>query len=231
MAASNLKPVHYGKSRIHIRLAFPEAENYFVLLIVADTLPEFDKMTEEMTLGYHLLLKWLPRSDFIRPDILLQVAALRTQRCVLSDQKSDLDKAITHLTEAVLLLPTQRIVFALFHLATILRSRFECANQPDDLKSAIIYLRFLRINFRSLEAFNISPASGDLPSKLFHALALNLVLTPGEMVQDLEEMIALIPEFITADISTLHRKHAIEAFGGAVTILKTEMYRDRKSVV
>ena len=226
MAASNLKPVHYGKSRIHIRLAFPEAENYFVLLIVADTLPEFDKMTEEMTLGYHLLLKWLPRSDFIRPDILLQVAALRTQRCVLSDQKSDLDEAITHLTEAVLLLPTQRIVFALFHLATILRSRFECANQPDDLKSAIIYLRFLRINFRSLEAFNISPASGDLPSKLFHALALNLVLTPGEMVQDLEEMIALIPEFITADISTLHRKHAIEAFGGAVTILKTEMYRE-----
>ena len=222
MSPFNLKPIHYGKSRIiYPRLAFPGAENYLVLLLVAETLSEFDNMTLE----YHCLLKLLPRSDFTRPSVLLQVAALRTQRCVLSDQKSDLDKAITHLTEAVLLLSTQRIVYALFHLATILRSRFECANQPDDLKSSIKYLRFLRIKFHSLEAFDIPPASGDLPSKLFHALAHNLALTPGEMVHDLEEMVSLIPEFITADILTLHRKLAISAFSGAVTILKTEMYR------
>jgi hypothetical protein len=131
----------------------------------------------------------------------------------LSNQKSDLDKAITHLTEAILLPPTQDIVFAFFHLAVFLLSRFSFYRQPDDLKSSIKYFRFLRVNFHSLEAFDIPHTSGDLPTNLFHALAYNLVLTPGDMVQDLEEMVALIPEFITADILTYHQKHAIEVFG------------------
>ena len=212
------KPVHQGKSRIY--LVFPAAENSFALLLVPNTLPKFDKVILE----YHRLLKSLPRSDFTRTRILLQAAALRTQRHELSRQKSDLDKAITHLTEAVLL-PSQRTVFTLFHLATILISRFTSAGQLDDIKSSIKYLRFLRIKFHSLEAFNIPPASGDLPSNLFRALALDLVRTPGGMVQDLEEMVVLIPEFITADILTPARKQAIEAFGAAVTILATEMYR------
>ena len=145
----------------------------------------------------------------------------------MSDQKSDVDDAITHLTEAVLLLPTQRIVFALFHLATILLSRFEYDKQPDDFKSSITYFRLLRIRFHSLEAFDIPKTSGDLPSNLCRALAYNLVLTPtsGEMVQDFEEMVVLIPEFITADILTGYQKDAIVAFSTFVMILTTEMYR------
>jgi tetratricopeptide (TPR) repeat protein len=172
---------------------------------------------------YHRLLNSLPRSDPNRPTLLFQLGGLQSQCWALSNQKSDLNKAITHFTEAILLPPTQDIVFELFHLAALLRSRFSFYRQPDDLKSSIKYFRFLRVNFHSLEAFNIPDISGDLSSNLFYALAHNLELTPGDMVQDLEKMVTLIPEFITADILTYHRKHTIKAFGEVVT--KTEMFR------
>jgi hypothetical protein len=152
---------------------------------------------------------------------------LRSRRHALSNQKGDLDKIITHFTEAILLpAPTQEIVAVFFYLAVFLLSRFSVYRQPDDLKSSIKYLRFLQVNFPSLEAlleaFDITQIHGDLPSQLFNALAYDLELTPGNMAQDLEEMFALIPEFITADILTYPQKHAIEVFGDVVT--KTEMF-------
>jgi CHAT domain-containing protein len=150
---------------------------------------------------------------------------LRSRRYALSDQKCDLDKTITHFTEAIFLppRPTQEIVAVFFHLAVYLLSRFSIYQQPDDLKSSIKYLRFLQVNFHSLEAFDITyNFNYDLPSQLFNALAYNLVSTPGDMVQDLEEMLAHIPEFITADILTYHQKYAIEVFSDVVT--KTEMF-------
>ena len=157
---------------------------------------------------------------------LLDLAGLLTHRREISDQKSDHDKVITHLSEAVLLPQTDDIVFVFFHLAAQLLSRYIRYKQPDDLKFSIKHLRFLRINFHSLEAFVIQHTDGDLSSLLFHALAYNLVSTPGEMVRDLEEMVALIPEFITADVLTYSQKRAIKAFGSVVTTFKlaTEMY-------
>jgi CHAT domain-containing protein/tetratricopeptide (TPR) repeat protein len=154
--------------------------------------------------------------------LLYRLAELRTQRRKLSNQKSDFDKAIAHLTEIILLPPTHHLFLAFFHLAVFLNSRFEFYRQPDDLKSSIKYYRFLRVNFHSLEPFHIPHTSGDLSSNLLRALAHNLALTPGDMVQDLEEIVALIPEFITADILTHPRKQAVEAFGKAVT--ETEMF-------
>ena len=157
---------------------------------------------------------------------LLDLAGLLTHRREISDQKSDHDKVITHLSEAVLLPQTDDIVFVFFHLAAQLLSRYIRYKQPDDLKFSIKHLRFLRINFHSLEAFVIQHTDGDLSSLLFHALAYNLVSTPGEMVRDLEEMVALIPEFITANVLTYSQKRAIKAFGSVVTTFKlaTEMY-------
>jgi hypothetical protein len=179
--------------------------------VIQFTIPELDGEI----LRYHRLLESSPRSDPNRPAFLFQLVGSRSQRFALSDQKRDLDKVITHLTEAILLPPTQDPVLGFFHLAVQLRSRFSFYRQPDDLKSSIKYFRFLRVNFHSLEAFDIPKTSGDLPSQLFNALAYNLVLTPGDMVQDLEEMMALIPEFITADTLTFQRKQAIQAFGDA----------------
>jgi CHAT domain-containing protein len=154
--------------------------------------------------------------------LLHQLEGLRTQREEFSSEKSDLDKAITQFTEAILLPPTQDLVFAFFHLAALLRVRFSLFRQPDDLKSSIKYFRFLRVNFHSLDTFDIPKTIGDLSSHLFHALAYNLELTPGDMVQDLEVMVALIPEFITADILTSFQENAISAFTRAVT--STEMF-------
>jgi hypothetical protein len=151
------------------------------------------------------------------------VATLRIRRREFSNQKSDLEKAIIHLTEVVLLPPTQHVGFALFSLAATLLLRFTLFQQPDGVKSSIKYFRFLRINFHSLEPFGIPHTSGDISSNLFHALAHNLELTPDDMVQDLEEMMALIPKFITADVLTYHQRHAIQAFGDVVP--ETEMFR------
>jgi CHAT domain-containing protein len=192
--------------------AFPLVENLLA------TLPELDGKI----FRYHRLLESLPRSDPNRPSLLSHLAGLRSQRRAFSNQKSDLDKAITHFTEAIILLPTQDLVSPFFHLAAVLCSRFSFYRQPDDLKSSIKYFRFLRANFHSLEAFDIPDTSGDLPTQLFNALAYNLVLTPIDMVQDLEEMVALIPKFVTADILTYPRKQAIEAFSEVVTA--TEMF-------
>ena len=153
------------------------------------------------------------------------LAGQRSQRIEFSGHKSDLDKAITHFTEVVLLSSTQRIVFALFYLAALLLTRFTYYEQPDDIKSSIKYFRFLRINFHSVEAFEVPDISGDVSTHLFGALALGLVLTPGEMAQDLDEMVALIPEVITADILTYHRKSAIQDFSRAVANLNTEIFR------
>ena len=214
MYVPNLRPIMFGRLKIIYTVTDP---NFKWNL---KTIPEFDKILFD----YHRLLRSLPRSNFTRPGLLLEVASLRTQRWELSDQKSDLDKAVTHLTEAVLLLPTQRIVFALFHLSTILRSRFLITIQSDDLKFSIKCFRFLRIKFHSLEAFDIPQTSGDLPSQLFCALALDLASTPGEMARDLEEIVVLIPEFITADILTYDQILAFEAFCAAVLNLTPDMF-------
>jgi hypothetical protein len=210
-----------SKSQLCVRyyLAFPAAESELALLA---TLPELDREILE----YETVCKRLPRSEPMRGVLLFRLMGLRARRHMeFSDQKSDLNKAVTHLTEAVLLpqLEAQGFVIMFFELANALLSRFSLYRQPGDIKSSVKYFRFLRINFHSLEAFQIPYTSGDLPTNLFHALAYNLLLTPGEMVQDLEEMVALIPEFVTAGILTYHPKHAIEAFSEVVT--ETDMFR------
>ena len=151
--------------------------------------------------------------------------ALQTQRWRFSDQKSDLDKAITHATEAVLLTPTYDTVLAFFDVALFLLSRYRKCNQPDDVKYSLKYFRFLRKNFHSLEAFDIPPTSGDLPSRLLCALALNLLLTPGDMAQDFEEMVALIPEFVTADALTVSQRRAMDDFSGVIIQFVKTMFR------
>ena len=140
------------------------------------------------------------------------MAALRSQRIQFSNQESDLDKAITHSTEAVLLPPTHRTVEAFFGLALLLLSRYIGYNQPDDIKYSVKYFRFLRNNFHSLEAFDVPHTSGDLPSSLLRALAHNFLLTPGHMERDLEEMVALVPEVVTVNALTISQKEALKAF-------------------
>ena len=197
-------------------MAFPAAENELSLL---DTIPE----VEGGIFKDSRRLESLPRSDPGRPTLLSSLAALRYQRRQFLGLKSDIDMAITHLTEAVLLSSTQAhgIVVKLFLLATVLHSRFTYYRQPDDIKSSIKYLRFLRINFHSLETFDIPHPMGDLSSNLSRALAAGLKVTPGEALQISEELVAILPELVTPIILTKHRKVAIEVFSHSVG----EMFR------
>ncbi|KAF8263685.1 CHAT domain-containing protein [Lactarius quietus] len=188
--------------------------------------PEVD----EEILEYHSLLESLPPSDPYRPILLHQLESQRLMRSALSRQKSDFNKAITHLTEAILLSsqPSQMVVFMFFGLASALLSRFSYYRQPDDAKSSVKYFRFLRINFYSLEAFDI-PHS-ELSASLFHALAYSLVVGSSNMIQDMEEMVALIPEFITTDILTYRQMHAVKAFSEVVVDTTAFRQKDTRQV-
>ena len=139
-----------------------------------------------------------------------------------SHQESDLDKAITLVTETLLLpLPTECTVLGFFRLAHLLLSRYKYYNQPDDIKYSVKYFRFFRNNFHSSGPYT----SGDLPSSLFHALALNSSLTPEDMERDFEEMVALIPEFVTADALTINQKQALNAFSRVLEQFSDSMFR------
>jgi len=99
-------------------------------------------------------------------------------RHALLHQKDDLDRSITHLTEAVLLpfQPSHVVVQTFFELASDLLFRFVETQKPkpEDVKSSLKYFCYLRDNFHSLEAFDIPH---DLfTSRLVRTMANNLML-------------------------------------------------------
>ena len=202
-----------------ILFALPRGSNLVHLV----TLPEID----EMILEFYGRLKSSPRSHPKRRIYLRQLMGLRTQRRQFSNQESDLDKAITHSTEAVLLPPTHETVLEFYHLAILLLSRYIDYNQPADIKYSVKYLRFLRKNFHSLEAFDVPHTSGDFPSRFLCALAHNFFLIPRDMKRDFEEMVALIPEFVTADAFTFSQKQALHVFCRAlIGFVKTMFHQE-----
>ncbi|KAI9445751.1 CHAT domain-containing protein [Lactarius psammicola] len=176
------------------------------------TLPQ----VENEVFKCHLLLALSPRPNPHRPTHLLQLALLLTMRYALSRKKDDYDKSITHLTEAVLLpfQSKQDVAYLLFELATVLISRFNLSGQPEDIKSSVKYLRYLRINFHFLGTFDIP--HGRLTSRLVQALAGNSELGSWDMVQDMEEMSALAHELLSSDVSTNDSTSAFISFSEAV---------------
>ncbi|KAF8264670.1 hypothetical protein EI94DRAFT_442733, partial [Lactarius quietus] len=175
------------------------------------SLPEIDKVI----LQIHRLLEWLPRSHPDRSNLLRQLAEGHLSRMSFPDAQSDWDKAIIHLTEAILL-PCQpsQVVQIFFRLASALISRFSLSRQPDDIKSSVKYLRFLRSYSHLLEVSHIP--RGQLTSTLLLALSRNLVLVSGNMIQEMEEMLDLIPELLTTHVSTYDWMQAIKSFATAV---------------
>jgi CHAT domain-containing protein/tetratricopeptide (TPR) repeat protein len=180
------------------------------------TLPQVDNDI----LKYQCLLASSPRSDPDRPAHLLHLAVLRTKRHSWSHQKGDLDKAITHLTEAVLLpfQPSRAVVHMFFQLATVLLLRFQHQGyeQPEDVKFSLKYLRYLRINFHPLEAFDIS--HDQLTLHLVQALARNLISGSDDMMQDLEEIAAFSHELLSSDVSMSDLISPISNFSAAVVM-------------
>ena len=135
----------------------------------------------------------------------------------VSHQISDLDKSVTHLTEAILLASkrSQDVVYMFSDLAYVLIRRFTEFKRPEDIRTSVQYLRFLRNNFHSLasEAFSVH---GELTVYLIFVLAKNLILGSGEMVRDMEELVAIIPEFLASYASKQSQLVALSAFADAV---------------
>ena len=119
------------------------------------------------------------------------------------NQRDDLDKAIVHLTESILLSPLSRlqrspiILTALFSLATALLMRSKVSKRPEDAICATKYLSYLRDHPHDIP----SRPRHRVTALLVDALALQVDLEAGNVLQDVREMTVLTHELLeTPDV-------------------------------
>jgi hypothetical protein len=130
------------------------------------------------------------------------LAAARIDRYQLSKQKEDLDKAILHLTESILLQPRSSpelktdILLNFFILSVALYQRSNHSNQPEDVTYAANYARHLRNQPK--EAFRFPPHH--VTTLLVDVLAVQVKLRVGDLMQNIEEMALLCRELFTLDV-------------------------------
>jgi CHAT domain-containing protein len=132
-------------------------------------------------------------------------------------QEEDLNRCITHITEAILLhhrpfQSSQDVVCGLNLLASNLLSRFSLYNRPEDLKSSLKYFRHLRCNFLSFGAFHF------LGNRLVpnHLWTLARYVLPFHGVVDEKEMAAECLELLASDDLTKYTRDAMFDFSIAV---------------
>jgi len=147
------------------------------------------------------------------------LATSLNERYNLSGQVDDLEQSILHYTEAIFLPhhfdSKHRQIVALNFFATtrLLLLRAGHTKQPEDVKRPVIYLRYL--HGQSLEAFNSSPDM--IKEKLVCALAVQVELELGDVMQDIEEMADLILELLDSAIWTISTD-TITSFAGVVKL-------------
>jgi len=71
------------------------------------------------------LLSIFPRSDPRRPGLVFSLVSKRLRRHTLSNQREDLDKAVVHLTELILLTPLAWLHRGLIILDALFLERME----------------------------------------------------------------------------------------------------------
>ncbi|KAI9441131.1 CHAT domain-containing protein [Lactarius psammicola] len=140
---------------------------------------------------------------------------IRLQRHMRSNEREDLDKAILHFTESLLLAPHswleydgQLILTVLFRLAFALIKRSEVSNQPEDAICAAKYLRHLRHQPHS----PFSVPRHRVTTTLVHALASQVELEAGNVMQNIEEMAVLCRELLTLNASDSDTTGSITLF-------------------
>ena len=144
------------------------------------------------------LLFIFPRSNLYRPITALSLGVKELQRHSLSSQREDLDKAIVHLTESIILSPLswlQRgpiILAALFSLATALFLRSILFEQPEDAICATKYLFHLRDQPHEIPSFS----RYQVTALLVRALASQVCLEAGNAMQNIREMAVLSRELL-----------------------------------
>jgi CHAT domain-containing protein len=151
------------------------------------------------------------QSDSPRLLSLLGLAMTRLQRHTLSNQREDLDKAILHLTQSILLPPSSwlehgpMILTALFLLALTLVRRLVSSKMPEDAIYAGKYLHYLR--HQPLTAFGFPPHA--VTTLLVDVLKFQVEFGAGNVVQNIEEIAVLCHELLTSDASEDDTTHAV----------------------
>ena len=134
---------------------------------------------------------------------MFSLAAKRLDRHKLSDQREDLDKAIVHYTELILLSPlswlqrSPNILDTFFLLACSNFSRSLVYKQPEDVICATKCLSHLRVQPHEI----LSIPRHKITAFLVDTLALQVMLEAGNAMQNIREMAVLSRELLeTSDV-------------------------------
>ena len=138
---------------------------------------------------------------------MFSLASKRLDRHTLSHQREDLDKAIVHLTESILLSPLSRlnrgriVLPFLFLLARTLLLRSTVSKQPGDAICATKYLSHLRDQPHEI----LSIPRQQVTALLVNALALQVEMEAGNAMQNIRDMAVFSRELLeTSDIDATH---------------------------
>ena len=149
-------------------------------------------------------LSLYPRSHPEHINSVYNLAEARWNRYRLSEEKKDLDKSILHCTMAILLPPVSRdglfldsVFDLLFLLAYALIDRYKEFEQPEGIKYAIEYLRFLRGS--SHDSFGSS--RNLVTTTLVKGLGILVEVGDGDGTRDIKEMVILCRELLTSKLS------------------------------
>ena len=136
---------------------------------------------------------------------------MRHRRHKLSNQREDLDKEIIYLTESTLLPPISwlqygpRILHTLFLLADSLVMRSRVSKRPDDVIYATKYLTYLR---DQPVAIPLLPRY-EVAASLVGALALQVKLEAGNVMQNIREMAVHSRKLLTFETPGVDTDHLI----------------------
>jgi len=158
------------------------------------------KLNSDIPILRHVVTT-LPRTSPMRFWCIQDLAVGLNARYRWLRQVDDLEQSILHYTEVIFLLPPwnsrgPNIAQNLFSVAKLLMHRATHTGPPEDVKEAVIYLRYLR--GQSPEAFNIS--LDGVKENLVIALAFQFCVGLGDAKQDIEEMADIFLELLNSDI-------------------------------
>ena len=163
------------------------------------------------------LLKFPPPHP-LRSPYLSTLANTRLERYLLSHESEDLNKSISHSTEAILLpFYTQTelssyVIKALLYLTNALVLRSRESKQPGDLKHAMKYIRYL--HDQSLETSGAT--RNHIKGLLVWALALQVELESGDSTRDIEEMATLCHELLRSGVKESPLYIAMQGLADAI---------------
>ncbi|KAH9969331.1 CHAT domain-containing protein [Russula compacta] len=167
---------------------------------------------------YQNRLLTFPRPHPLHSECLRTLAFIRLTRYMHSHGSADLDKSISHSTEAILLpfdtriQPGSYVIEAMFCLANALLLRSRELQQPGDVKHAIKYLRYLED--QSLETSQIT--CSHIKAYLVCALAVQVELDPVDPTRDIRRVATLFCGLLSSGVPESLLIDAATAVAGAI---------------